>query len=140
MSTTTATHATPTTTAPGNPVLNPTVYWRASAFALTAVALLGIVLNATGNGDLLGGFLTFDWPHNVLHVVLAAAAFLFGFASLPANAVRTFAIVFGAVYAGLGILGFLVADLGPIHLEVGENLVHLLLGAWGLAAGFGGKA
>lgn len=127
---------TSSSTATRSLVLDPVVYWRASAFALTAVALLGIVLNATGNGSLLGdSFLAFDWPHNVLHVVLAGAAFLFGFAALPARVVRTFALVFGVVYAGLGVLGFLVADLGPIHLELGENLVHLLLGAWGLAAG-----
>ena len=135
-----STYATPTTTA-RNPVLDPTVYWRASAFALTAVALLGIVLSALGQEDLLGaGFLAFDWGHNILHVVLAAAAFLFGFANLPAGLVRTFAIVFGFVYGALGVLGFFVSDLGGfIHLELGENLVHLLLGAWGLVAGFGSR-
>lgn len=130
-----------TTTTTTNPVLNPTVYWRVSAFALTAVALLGIVLNAMDQGTLLGAdFLAFDWSHNVLHVVLAGAAFLFGFGNLPTRLVRTFAIVFGVVYAGLGVLGFFVAEVGPIHLELGENLVHLLLGAWGLVTGFGSKA
>jgi hypothetical protein len=133
--------ATNTPTATRNPVMDPVVYWRVSAFALTAVALLGIVLNATGNGDLLGkGFLAFDWSHNILHVILAAVAFLFGFAALPGKMVKTFAIVFGAVYAGLGVLGFITAEVGPIHLEIGENIVHILLGAWGLLAGIGGKA
>ena len=132
-------YATPTTTR--NPVMDPTVYWRISAFALTAVALLGIVLNAMDQGALLGAnFLAFDWSHNILHVVLAGAAFLFGFGNLPANLVRTFTIVFGVVYGGLGVLGFFVTEVGPIHLELGENLVHLLLGAWGLVAGFGSKA
>lgn len=132
-------YATSTTTR--NPVLNPAVYWRVSAFALTAVALLGIVLNAMDQGTLLGAdFLAFDWAHNILHVVLAGAAFLFGFGNLPANLVRTFAIVFGIVYAGLGVVGFFVTEVGPIHLELGENLVHILLGAWGLVAGFGSKA
>ena len=131
--------ATPTTNR--NPIMDPAVYWRFSAFALTAVALLGIVLTAMDQADLLGaGFLAFDWSHNILHVVLAGAAFLFGFGNLPANLVRTFAIVFGFVYGGLGVLGFFVADLGVIHLELGENLVHLALGAWGLVAGFGSKA
>lgn len=130
-----------TSTSARNPVMNPTVYWRVSAFALTAVALLGIVLNAMNEGALLGAnFLAFDWSHNILHVVLAGAAFLFGFGNLPTKLVRTFAIVFGFVYAGLGVLGFMVAEVGPIHLELGENLVHLLLGAWGLVAGFGSRA
>jgi hypothetical protein len=133
-------YATSTTTR--SPVMDPTVYWRVSAFALTAVALLGIVLTAMDQAALLGAnFLAFDWTHNILHVVLAGAAFLFGFANLPANLVRTFAIVFGFVYAGLGVLGFFVSDLGGImHLELGENLVHILLGAWGLVAGFGSRA
>ena len=130
--------ATPTTTR--NPMIDPAVYWRVSAFALTAVALLGIVLTAMDQATLLGSdFLAFDWSHNVLHVVLAGAAFLFGFANLPARLVRTFAIVFGFVYGGLGVLGFFVADLGISHLELGENLVHLALGAWGLVAGFGSR-
>lgn len=137
----TATTLTTTRTAERSPLMDPVVYWRVSAFALAAVALLGILLSATGNGALLGdGFLAFDWPHNVLHVVLAGAAFLFGFANLPGTLVKTAAMVFGFVYAGLGVLGFFLADVGPIHLELGENLVHILLGAWGLAAGIGGRA
>ena len=131
-----------TTTTTRNPVMDPTVYWRVSAIALAAVALLGIVLTAMDQATLLGAdFLAFDWTHNILHVVLAGAAFLFAYANLPATLVRTFAIVFGFVYAALGVLGFFVADLGGVmHLELGENLVHILLGAWGLLAGFGSKA
>lgn len=130
-------YATPTNTT--SPIMNPVLYWRVSAFALTAVALLGIILNIVGQGDLLGkNFLAFDWTHNILHVVLAAAAFVFGFMALPGNVVKTFAIVFGFVYAGLGVTGFFT-DVGPIGLELGENLVHILLGAWALVAGFGAK-
>lgn len=131
-------YATPTNTT--NPIMDPVLYWRVSAFALTAVALLGIILNAIGQENLLGeNFLAFDWTHNILHVVLAIAAFIFGFASLGGKVVKTFAIVFGFVYGGLGVLGFFVHSVGPIHLELGENLVHLLLGAWALLCGFGAK-
>jgi hypothetical protein len=134
-------YATKTTTT--NPILNPTMYWRVSAFALAAVAVLGTVMNlATSNGELVGGFLEFDWTHNVVHYVLAAAAFIFGFANLTPTVVRTFAIVFGFVYAGLGILGFVIGNgeaIGPLGLELGENLIHLLLGAWGLLVGFMSK-
>lgn len=130
--------ATPTNTT--NPIMNPVIYWRVSAFALTATALLGIILNATGAENALGkDFLAFDWTHNVLHVVLALAAFVFGFAALPGNIVKTFAIVFGFVYLGLGVIGFFMTDVGPIGLELGENLVHILLGGWALVAGFGAK-
>lgn len=134
----TTTYATKTTTRT-NPILDPQVYWRVSAVALAAVALLGIVLNLVGQGTLLGAnFLAFDWTHNVLHVVLAAAAAVFGFAGMAANVRKTFAIVFGFVYLGLGVLGFFMSDVGPIGLELGENLVHILLGAWALLVGFMG--
>lgn len=123
-----------------NPIVNPVIYWRVSAIALGAVALLGIVLNSIGAGTLLGvNFLAFDWGHNVLHVVLAIAAAIFGWGNLGAGITKTFAIVFGFVYATLGILGFFVADLGVLSLEIGENLVHLVLGAWALTAGFAAR-
>ncbi len=125
-----------------NPVLNPVMYWRVSAIALSAVAVLGIVLNAVGAGDLLGSFLTFDWTHNIVHVVLAAVAFVFGFGKLGPGITKTMAIVFGFVYAGLGIVGFIAGGiLGfmGLHLEIGENLVHLVLGAWALTAGFAAR-
>ena len=135
-------YARPTNTT--NPILDPVMYWRLSAFALTAVALLGTILTAIGKPDLLatGGhdhLLPFTWTHNLLHFVLAAAAFVFGFANLPGNVVRVFAIVFGVVYGGLGVLGFFLSNpLGgglALHLTETLNAVHLLLGAWALVAG-----
>ena len=127
-----------------NPILNPRMYWRVSAFALTGVALLGIVVNAvTGEVTGIPSFLEFDWAHNILHVVLAAAAFVFGFGNISPAVSRTFAIVFGFVYMGLGILGLAMGTsselFGLIGLEIGENLIHVVLGAWALAAGFGAR-
>jgi hypothetical protein len=135
-----------------NLILDPVVYWRVSAFALTAVAILGIVLATISGGDAEGAQhqalafdgthgLGFTWAHNVVHVVLALAAFVFGFADLPGRIVKTFAIVFGFVYAGLGVLGFLLTNpLGDgalaLNLGVALNTVHLLIGAWALTAGF----
>ena len=130
--------ATPTNTT--NPVMNPVLYWRINAILVSAVAILGIVLTAIDQADLLGkNFLAFDWTHNILHVVLAVAAFVFGFTAMPGRVVKTFAIIFGFVYTGLGVLGFFVHAVGPIHLELGENLVHILLGGWALIAGFGAR-
>lgn len=126
-------YATPTNTQ--NILLDPRTYWRVSAFALAATALLGIVLNALGEGDLLAPFLAFDWTHNIVHIALAGAAFYFGFANLAGATVRTFAVVFGIVYGLLGVLGFFIADLGILHLELGENLIHLVLAAWAITSG-----
>jgi hypothetical protein len=123
-----------------NVILDPVTYWRVSAIALTAVALLGFVVNLfAGNGEGIPSFLEFDYTHNIVHVVLAGAAFVFGFGVTPSNLTKVFAIVFGFVYAGLGVFGFIAPaglDFLHLHLEVGENLVHLALGAYALVAGF----
>lgn len=137
-----------------NPLLSPLVYWRVSAFALAAVALLGLVMAAIYGGghasaqDQLLAFdgthgLGFTWTHNAVHVVLAVAAFVLGFGRLPFGAVRGAAIAFGFVYVGLGVLGFLLTNpLGEglaLNLGAALNAVHLLLGAWALATGFAGR-
>ena len=142
-------YARPTNTT--NPILDPVVYWRVSAFALAAVAILGIVLASIAGGDAEGAQdqalafhsthgLGFTWTHNVLHVVLAIAAFVFGFANLPGRVTKAFAIIFGVVYAGLGVLGFLLTNpLGAgalaLNLGISLNVVHILIGAWALTAG-----
>jgi hypothetical protein len=103
------------------------------------VGLLGFV-----EPRLLGMHLSFT--HNWIHLISAALALYFGFAASP-GAARTFALLFGAVYLLLGLLGFIapapVAALLQAHQAPGElrsltpdNIVHLLLGAAFLIAGF----
>lgn len=145
-------YATPTNTT--NPILNPVLYWRVTAFALTAVALLGIILASISGGGATttkDQVLAFDshhglgltWTHNIVHVVLALAAFIFGFSNMPGKVVKTFAIIFGVVYVGLGVTGFFVSNpLGSglaLNLGVALNAVHLLIGAWALTAGLGAR-
>lgn len=120
-----------------------TLYWRVSGIALAAVAGLGILLSAIGASTLLGeGFLAFDWTHNVVHVLLAVVALGIGFSSIEAAVSKNLAKLVGGVYLLLGVVGFIgpVVDaldtLLALHLEFGENLVHVALGAWGLYAGY----
>lgn len=137
-----------------NPALDPVLYWRFSAFALTAVALLGIVMAAVSGGGAASAqdqALAFDgthalgltWTQNVLHIVLALAAFVLGFAPIPAKGAKVAAIAFGVVYLALGIVGFLwtnpLGDDLALNLGYTLNGVHLLLGVWGLAAGVAAK-
>jgi hypothetical protein len=124
-----------------SPVLNPTMYARVTGLALAAVALLGIVMNLLNSPTLLADFLAFDWAHNIVHVVLAGVALFVGFTNGGAYA-RNYARIFGIVYTGLAVFGFIPGtSLGfmGIGLELGENLVHLVIGLWGLAAGFLGS-
>lgn len=137
-----------------NALMEPKTYAKITGLALAAVALLGIVLSAMGDGGRFGlfcsggamtcdgeaaegSFLGFDWGHNIVHVVLAAVALGVGFAA-SAPIASLYAKVFGIVYAALGVAGFFVKDLGLLHLELGENLVHLLIGGWGIVVGFMG--
>jgi hypothetical protein len=129
-----------------NPMADPRVYFRVSAFLLAAVAVLGVVLNLVDAADALSfgsHFLTLTWTHTLVHFVLAAACFLFGFANMPGRTVKVFALVFGVVYLGLGVLGFFAPNpLGgglALDLGLGTNLVHILLGGWALAAGITAK-
>lgn len=140
MATTTATRT--TVTQNPNPIMNVQIYWRVSGIALAATAALGIVLNLIGQGALLGeGFLAFDWVHNILHVALAALALGMGFGNPDRDVSRTVAVIVGGVYLLLGVVGFLsgtlfgLGSLLGLHIELGENLVHLLIGSWGLVAG-----
>ncbi len=139
-------YATPTNNVPT--FLNPVIYFRISAFALAAVALLGFIMNiidgavstSLGFGNT---FLNFTYAHDAVHLVLAAAAFLFGFGNLAGNTVKMFAILFGIVYLGLGVLGFFMwqGSTGDSFLALTPalNLVHIVLGGYALTSGFAAK-
>lgn len=124
----------------------PSGYWRISAIALAAVALAGIILNAVLEGQpywISPDFLRFDWAHNGLHVVLALIAVVFGWTGLrTSDASKPVAGVIGVVYLALGVAGFFggfvdfLDDLVGLHLELGENVFHIVLGAWGAFVGF----
>lgn len=132
-----------------NPIANVNLYWRVSALGLAAVAALGLIVNALGgnnayvpNIEIMESILVFDWTHNIVHIGLFAVAALFGFGSFSETASANAAKIVGVTYLALGVLGFVpaVVDLLDsllfLHLEAGENILHLLLGSWGAYAGF----
>ena len=143
-----------------NPMMDARTYARITGIALAATAVLGIILSLTASGDGRSGlfcseptkttctgdasensFLAFDWTHNSLHVILAVVALSVGFAKIPTTYVKYYAIIFGVVYLGLAITGWVqptaLAFLN-VHLELGENLVHAVIGLWGVIVGFFG--
>lgn len=116
-------------------------YWRVSGVVLAALAALGILLVAVDKARMLDGVMAFDVAHNLLHVALAGPALALGFGTPRLRQARLAARGLGAALLLLGLLGFASAtlfglgDLVGLRFEVGENLVHLALGAWGLYAG-----
>jgi Domain of unknown function (DUF4383) len=116
--------------------------------AKTIAKILGVVFILVGLiGFVAPGFLGthLSLTHNLVHLISGALALYFGFAA-TLSAARLFCIIFGVVYALLGICGFLLGD-GPdrmfealaslgLHLGTMDHLVHILLGAVFLIGGF----
>ena len=104
---------------------------------LTLVGVLGFVPGITSDMMLLGIFHV-DGLHNIIHIVsgLAALAAAWGMWSA-----RMYFQVFGVVYGLVTVIGFLQGDtvLGIIGVNMADNVLHLLIAAVALYAGFGMK-
>ena len=118
--------------------------------AKTIAKILGLVFILVG----LIGFVKHDFmgthlngTHNVVHLVSGALALYFGFAG-TLSAARLFCIVFGIVYALLGLCGFLLGSGSERMLAIDDllmlgtmdHVVHILLGVVFLIGGFLTKA
>jgi hypothetical protein len=114
--------------------------------AKTACKILGVAFLLGGvlgfvNPHLLGFHLTL--VHNLVHLATAAAALYFGFEG-TVSAARGFALAFGAVYALLGVLGFVAPGVVAAVLMhpavtaaelMPDNLFHLVVGGAFLVSG-----
>ena len=132
--------------------------------AKTVATVMGVVFLLVGIVGLLGiadnmmGF-HLSGAHDLVHLVTGAASLYFGLRG-TLSAARMFCIAFGAVYALLGIAGFLFGtdqpstmpgmDMGntrllkiiPGTLELGtvDHAFHILVGIVFIAAGLLAKA
>ena len=101
---------------------------------LTLVGVLGFVPGLTTNDMLLGIFMV-GGLHNFIHLVtgLAALAAAMGYFS-P----KMYFQIFGVVYAIVTAVGFVQGDtvLGLIMVNMADNLLHLVIAAVALYAGF----
>lgn len=124
-----------------------TLYAKLTGLALLLIGIIGIVSLAIGVvGVLSPDLLLYDHTHNALHIVLGAVALVAGYAGYVDQEYLDpiqYGKLFGVVYLGLGAFGFAtagelfgIADAIGLHLELGENLIHVLIGAGGIVAGF----
>ncbi|MBI4278878.1 MAG: DUF4395 family protein [Armatimonadetes bacterium] len=51
---------------------------------------------------------------------------------------KVYAQVSAVVFLIVGVVGFLTPSLGPLKFSALHNIVHLVIGAWGVHAGFMG--
>jgi hypothetical protein len=118
--------------------------------AKTIATLLGAVLLLVGivgfvSPNFLGAHL--NVVHNCVHIVTGALSLYFGLAGTLAAA-RAFDLAFGAVYALLGVAGFIAGtgddrmlNLGGLlHLGMRDHAIHILLGVVYLIGGLLTKA
>jgi hypothetical protein len=113
------------------------LYASLAGAALVAFGIVGFFYSASfgspGNvEDAFGIFAVNGWS-NVLHVLTGVLGlFVAGYAS------RTYSLGLGAAYVGLALWGFALgadaAILGVVPVNGGIDLLHLMLGALGVAA------
>ncbi len=110
------------------------------------VGALGFIPVLTPNNMLLGIFAVMGL-HSIVHVAIGVLGIALAFTSLA----RLFNLVIGAVYLLLGIIGFIpgmvmnqmgqmgqmnqMMLLGLIHINVADNLLHVVVGLTSLAVG-----
>jgi len=114
--------------------------------AKTIATILGVVFILVGivgffAPTLMGTHLS--TTHNLVHIISGALALYFGMAG-TLSAARLFCIIFGIVYALLGVAGFLLGSGADRMLAIDDllmlgtmdHVVHILLGIVFLVGGF----
>ncbi len=100
--------------------------------------LLGIGGLLLGDG-LLIGLLNIDVVEDIVHLLTGGILAYVGFGQRDENVARSVVGGLGVVYLLVGLLGFVLPflfGLIPSGYTIADNLVHLALGALGIAAGF----
>jgi len=108
---------------------------------LLVAGLIGFFYSSSfgspGEVDAVLGILDVNAWHNLVHIASGALGLL-AF-SMGARASRTYALAFGAVYVVVAIWGFIIGGgesiLGFIPVNDEDNVLHIILGVLGLAAG-----
>jgi hypothetical protein len=114
--------------------------------ALTVAGIIGFFYNSDFTSDksvrdsIFGIFEVNGW-HNVFHIatgvigLVAAGSYATG---------RNYALGLGIVYIGVAIWGFIVGDgdsiLSILPVNTADNVLHLLIGVAGIAAGTATRA
>jgi hypothetical protein len=82
----------------------------------------------------IGGLIHFDALHNAIHLLFGLWAF--GAATNEYNALRYVRTV-GIFYILMTIFGVVSPSMfGMMGMELSENIIHFIIGAWGLYIGF----
>jgi hypothetical protein len=119
--------------------LEPVRLTRVYVFVLGVGLLLdgALLLVLGGLGVQVSGINTSDVRHNVLHVVWGVALLAVSYFARGGHELRAVwaALIFGAFYVSLGVVGLTVEQPFGLQLGPGENAFHLIVGPLALALG-----
>jgi hypothetical protein len=106
---------------------------------LLALGVLGFVPGITTADGMLLGIFHVNPLHNIVHIVSGALALWAAMTSLKAT--KMYFQVFGVLYALITVLGFVQGDLilGLLANNMADNMLHIVIAAIALYAGFGMK-
>ena len=117
------------------------IYALVFGAVLVAAGIIGFFYNAEftsdkSQRDAVFGILDVNGWHNVVHVASGVLGLI---AASSWSSARTYAFAFGAIYIVVAIWGFIIGDgdsiLSIIPVNTEDNILHLLIGVAGLAAG-----
>jgi hypothetical protein len=118
------------------------VYALVIGLTLVVAGIAGFFYSASfsaGDGterDAVLGILDVNGWHNLVHIASGAIGL---FAAASYGGARVYALVIGALYLVVAVLGFIagngdeILNLIPVNTE--DNFLHLLIGLAGIAAG-----
>jgi hypothetical protein len=115
------------------------VYALAVGAVLLVAGIIGFAYSASfgspGEVDAVFGILDVNAWHNLVHIASGAA----GLVAWRVGRAREYALGLGAVYLVVAVWGFIIGDgesiLGFLPVNTEDNVLHLLIGLVGVAAG-----
>ena len=109
----------------------PRGYAVVMGLALTLAGILGFVKT-----EMFG--LHFSLAHNLIHLLSGLIGLAAGLSGDGSGA-KTYAQVFGVIYTGVALAGFLGKPdflMTTLHLNTRYNVIHIAVGLLGLVTGF----
>lgn len=116
--------------------MNSKVYAKVVGIVLLLVGAVGFLQK-----DLMG--MDLSKRHNAVHLLTGGILVALGFGSNE-SLTKNVVMIFGAVYAILGVWGFftpmILENMRIFHTDIVTNCIHLVVGLLGLAAAMMGGA
>lgn len=130
-------------------LFTPRGFLMVGGVVLLVLGLIGfVILNGSPEKSLLGSFFWLDNSENFAHVVLGAVAlaavYVPGLNTTLEPYYKWIVILVGLIALFFGVYGFVVPagsvatpnTFGLANLELGDNLLHLVVAAWAFLAAF----